>query len=118
MIISLAARLEGPLNIRPDPAFVTIGESVTWELLFDPQGSTFRVPLKWEIYFQDKDPFSLSNGRAWIARSEPNSNGEHKEMLDVGEAREPGDYKYGVRIANAESGEELSDDDPRLIVRG
>jgi hypothetical protein len=92
---------------------VKVGEEVAWELFFDSQQSNFRAPLIWTIYFLDKHPFGSPPGREWSQRTEP----DQKVFLDIGTAREPGDYKYGVRIINAETCKEISDDDPRLIVR-
>jgi hypothetical protein len=41
---------------------------------------------------------------------------DHQAATDALRADEPGDYKYGVRVEDAESGEVIGDDDPVLIV--
>lgn len=112
MIISLHATSEAQLQIQPDPAIVHVGDRVAWELFFDSPRRNFRSPLLWIIYFREKHAFRNHYGSEWQQRSEPNQ----KVIVDAGKAEEHGDYKYGVRIINAETGKELSDDDPRLIV--
>ena len=42
---------------------------------------------------------------------------DHQGVVGPVRAEEPGEYKYGVRVLDGDTGEPLGDDDPRLIVR-
>lgn len=80
----------------------------------------FDDPLEWTIYFSNGHPFGSLRSGIWRQRTDaakPGDRGSHRGILAAAPAREPGDYKYGVRISNARTGEQLSDDDPMLIVR-
>jgi hypothetical protein len=72
------------------------------------------MPLQWKVYFGGgKQPFGSTYGGEWEIRSQP----DEKRMIEPGKAIDPGNYKYGIRVNNAETGEELDDNDPWLIVR-
>jgi hypothetical protein len=43
--------------------------------------------------------------------------GVHVGQIDAGSADDPGEYKYGVRATDGVTRQELSDDDPYIIVR-
>jgi hypothetical protein len=107
-----------PLQIHPDPATVSVGENVTWELYYDyydGRGELSMDPLLWTVYFSDGSPFPGWKNRA--VETKPEGNPEHKGTLDGGATSSEGDYKYGVRVQNSRTKEILCDDDPRLIVR-
>ena len=115
MIISLVVVPGQPLRITPEPAFIRVGESVSWELSV---ASGFHIDaIEWSIYFRGADPFRRGKGSIWTHVTRRLPSGVHGGVLDVGPAQEPGEYKYGVRTANANTREELSDDDPYLVVR-
>jgi hypothetical protein len=127
LIIALFATFGEQLIVRPDPAIVSIGEDIAWALFFDGpeqsfgRGRHWDVPLQWRIYFSSANPFGDRSRGVWTqttARLQPDDNTRApRGILAAAPAQEPGDYKYGVRISNARTGERLSDDDPLLIVR-
>jgi len=102
------------LKVQPDPALVKVGDNVIWELSLASDRDL--VSAEWVIYFRDKNPFNRANSIEWGLLTEATGADEHKLMFDAGPTREPGDFKYGVRIMNVKTGKQLSDDDPRLIV--
>lgn len=120
MIISLRSIAGMRLEIQPDPAIVHVGDRVEWQLIFlrpergllTPRRDPFRFgPLKWTVYFRREQPFGRRGEHeisAPAALDEP-------ARIGFGTAETPGDYKYGVRLVDA-TGEEVSDDDPFLIV--
>jgi hypothetical protein len=110
MIINLVAKYPKELAISPDPAVVRLGERVSWSLKFENR-SRFPKSVTWTIYFRLKHPFGPETDCSWTHRAE--SNGD---TVDAGETRERGEYKYGVRLTDAESNETISDDDPVLTV--
>jgi hypothetical protein len=104
-----------PLQIHPDPATVSVGENVTWELYYDNWDKPSTDPLLWAVYFSGGTPFPGWESR--VVETKPEDNPEQKGRLDGGAASSEGDYKYGVRVQNSRTKEILCDDDPRLIVR-
>ena len=42
---------------------------------------------------------------------------DHRAITEPIAVEDPGDYKYGIRVENAENNEMIGDEDPRLIVR-
>ena len=69
--------------------------------------------LKWTIYFENgRHPFETHPEGSWSIEADSAQESE----FTSGPAITPGDYKYGVRVENASTGAQLSDDDPRLIV--
>jgi hypothetical protein len=111
MIISLYARPEKKLLIEPDPAVVHVGDRVAWELSLSSRWE-LKSPLLLTIYFRKEDPFRHNYGHEWSVHGEP----DKPIIVEAGTAKEPGDFKYGVRIINADTGSQISDDDPRIIV--
>lgn len=127
MIIALFATLGDRLIVRPDPAIVRVGEDVAWALFFDgpeaPFGNRVQwdMSLEWRVYFNSAHPFGQRFRGVWTQKTDPLQPGDNvrapRGMLAAAPVQEPGDYKYGVAISNARTGERLSDDDPILIVR-
>jgi hypothetical protein len=120
MIISLSSR-EGKLTIEPDPAIVHVGDRVVFELKFERATWASALPqrlVRWAVYFrkghpfQENPPYYFGGEREWSASGPATEPG----TIDPGKAAEPGDYKYGVRIVDRETGGVISDDDPKLIV--
>lgn len=99
---------DGLWRTFPDPAIVRRGSSVTWRFL----SMRSEDALAWEVYF-GRAPFLKE--QSLIVTSFRNQNGQHAADVTA-DAEKPGDYKYGVRVADAKSGEPIGDDDPRLIV--
>lgn len=110
MNITLVASFPPRLTISPDPAVVARGEPVIWSLIFaDP--SAFPKSVQWTIYFGEQHPFGPTAGSSCTQLVEP---GFHQYI--AGPALEAGEYKYGVRLVDAQSNRRMSDDDPWLIV--
>jgi hypothetical protein len=126
---------EGKWEVSPDPAHVKVGELFTWTV--QVPRSRFEL-LRWELHFDRGTPFGEINDFKTSTRNshlgtivDSNSRLQHA-LRDAGAdldvivdhggivgpvlAEQPGDYKYGVRLENAETEEELEDYDPRLIV--
>jgi hypothetical protein len=121
MVISLYSIFGTGLVIQPDPAIVHVGDRVEWQFLYlqregppsSEQSDPFRFgPLKWMVYFRGEQPFGRNHDREL---SSPVERGQ-RASITFGTAKDSGDYKYGVRLI-AGDGEEISDDDPLLIVR-
>jgi hypothetical protein len=118
MEITIIGRLGESAIVSPDPAIVCVGEPVIWNVHFDTTNLRsgpfrFRMRFRWRIYFRDGiHPFEVDPGR-----SEHVTDTDQSMLIASGNAQKPGDYKYGVLIGNADTGDVLSDDDPRLIVR-
>jgi hypothetical protein len=110
MIINLLAKYPQQLVISPDPAVARLGERVSWSLRFEDR-SRFPQSLNWTVYFRHKHPFGPETGCSWTHRAD-----KDVFTFDAGETREAGEYKYGVQLADAESNETITDDDPILIV--
>lgn len=106
---------------NPDPARVPAGQAVTWECT-----SSTSQRIEWVFYFGGPHPFgSQVRGRAEFPSRVPTNIGSGQPILVTTPAtvgrhtrryNDPDDYKYGVRIINAHTGEVLSDDDPIIIV--
>jgi hypothetical protein len=120
MIIQLRSIAGMRLEIFPDPAIVHVGDRVEWRLLLFPadfppfsrRRDPFRIgPVKWIVYFRNEQPFGRDRTREMSASASPGEPGS----VNFGTAESPGDYKYGVRLIDAQ-GEQISDDDPFLIV--
>jgi len=114
VIISLSSKRGEPVIISPDPALVKIGDNMIWELDFGPLGQLNAVA--WSIYFRGTNPFNRGKNSSWVQEIQANQNDWPRALLNAGPALEEGGYKYGVRITNTATGQNLSDDDPRLIV--
>lgn len=115
MNISVSGRTRKPLEIHPDPATVSVGENVAWELYYDARDGQPADPLLWTVYFNTGSPFGEWENRT--VETKPGANPEYKGRIEGGPASSAGDYKYGVRLQNGRTKELLCDDDPRLIVR-
>jgi hypothetical protein len=114
MVISLIGSPGKPLTIEPDPAYVRVGSTVEWRLSFD---ENYPHAVEWTVYFGRATPFTEKAWKAVTGRQTvPPSPARHEEYIAAGTANESGEYKYGVRTINANTGETLSDDDPILIV--
>src|SRR5712691_1259000 len=102
------------LVVNPDPARVRVGAAVHWVLRF---GGGFIEAIKWEVYFRERTPFH-TQVMSYTTKSQPNRSGlqGHDGTISAGTAERPGDYKYGVRVSNGQTGEKITDDDPWLIV--
>jgi hypothetical protein len=99
--ISVSAKKGQPIQTQPDPATVVTGEHVAWKFYYDGPD-----PVSWKVYFSAGSPFEK-----W-----ENGSVQGNGRLEGGQARTPGDYKYGIRLTNALSNQIMCDDDPRLIV--
>jgi len=134
---------QGKWRITPDPCRVRANTPLFW-LLRSRRSNINR--LRWIIYFKSGTPFSFQGyrptefhfpittlnthlGTAVIKGVVSSSESELKyfnidpsEITDHSGAAgplipsEPGTYKYGLRLEDAESGELISDDDPQLII--
>jgi hypothetical protein len=114
MVISLIGSAGKRLIIEPDPAYAHVGSKVEWRLSFD---KNYPHPIEWVVYFGHATPFKEKEWKAVTGlQTVPPSPAGHEGSIAAGTADESGEYKYGVRIVNANTGEALSDDDPILIV--
>jgi hypothetical protein len=114
-------------SISPDPAEVRIGTPVFWVL---HSNRSLYSRLIWKIYFNHGTPFAGLPGPFFATTINRRGEGEalrnlglrltqeadHQGAVGPVVPTEPGDYKYGVEVRNAETGEVVGDDDPRLIV--
>jgi hypothetical protein len=132
---------EGKWFIAPDPCRVSVNTPLFWFLRCRRSNMN---RLRWIIYFNSGTPFNFQGhrpaefhfpvttlnthlGTAVIKRVVSSSELKYfgidpKEIADHAGAAgpfipsEPGTYKYGLRLEDAESGEPISDDDPQLII--
>lgn len=114
-------------STSPDPAEVQIGTPVFW--ILHAKRSPF-ARLMWRIYFNHGTPFRGLPEAFLVTTIKRHPKGESPRILGVRLTQlpdhegavgpvipaEPGDYKYGVEVRNAETGEVVGDDDPRLVV--
>lgn len=115
MIVTLLFRRGEPLKISPDPAYVPLGQRVTWVIAYWPAHPSWERSLKWTLYFQDGNPFDFRKDTHLVWQ--PERFGNNRAEITSGPVERPGDYKYGIRTQHIDSGEIVSDDDPYLIVR-
>jgi hypothetical protein len=103
----------GKTVCSPDPARVPVGQYVTWECT-----ATAPRRLSWRFYFTGSHPFGQHfMGSATFGGSSVQQFGPPSTVLVTTPAMmDPNDYKYGVEVSDADSGETLSDDDPYLTV--
>ncbi|HWX42707.1 MAG TPA: hypothetical protein VN345_16260 [Blastocatellia bacterium] len=114
MRISIVFNSPG-FSISPDPAFVTLGDSVEWDL----SCSLADVPgLLWTVYLSHGSPFghAQSTFSTLTQRTQPRGIAL-RGVLGPEVTVTDGDYKYGIRVADPNSLQVLGDDDPWLIVR-
>ncbi len=119
----------------PNPAIVLVGTKIRW-IIRAPKSEVQK--LRWSILFRQGSPFSdqqfivetrnteLQSGDRQISR-------EVKELLDdlavteevlfdhrgttqPTDAKEAGNYKYDLRVENADTEEIVGEDDPFLFV--
>lgn len=112
----------GIWRISPDPARISRGELIRWRFQA-PYLDILRT--RWTIYFPFGHPFAR-NERGVAFSREPlllvvdarqSYDGLHSGYSPMIQAEAPGDYKYGVKLEDIDTGEELGDEDPHLIVR-
>src|SRR5437588_9211485 len=111
MIISAVKFPGRQLLMHPDPAVLHVGDKVAWQVLADSKILATKGRLRWTIYFKpDQHPFASPSSQ-WDREVRPGESG----TIEAGTAKKPGDFKYGIRIVDSETGEQVSDDDPILI---
>lgn len=106
----------------PEVAVIPRGTPVQW-LVRNDYGHRYllhRYPrLFWEIYFVGRSPFPRFSGLLRIRTSSDSpedSNASHNGSTEPLIAEEEGEFKYGIRVIDAETKELISDEDPWLIV--
>ncbi|MCK1566629.1 hypothetical protein IVB08_22135 [Bradyrhizobium sp. 173] len=97
-------------SITPNPATVSVGEKVSWFVSWS--NSPFRL-VRWTVYFGPFRELDLQTTTGSPA-SGPNPN--HSGVLGLFVAEDPGDYKYGVSVTDAENDVDIDDEDPKLII--
>ncbi len=112
MVIEITG-IVGRTRTEPERAVVALGETVRWVIR---AGATGVKSVEWQVYFSHGSPFKE---RSWKLTTEGGSENDaaHAGVIDAGEAQQPGEYKYGVRAVDASTNQEISDDDPFLIVQ-
>lgn len=104
----------GQTVCSPDPARVPVGQHVTWECT-----ATAPRRLSWRFYFTGSHPFGrpVTGSATFVSSTVTQQSGlAHTVLVITPPVVDPGDYKYGVRVSDADSDEMLSDDDPFLTV--
>jgi hypothetical protein len=128
---------EGRWVTDPNPAIVAIGTKVRW-IVRAPRSEIQR--LRWTIKFAARSPFhgdsqslNLETNNTHLGRNGANLFREFVQRLrDLGltedalvdhrgttpaqPTEEPGQYKYDLRVENAENDELVGGEDPVLIV--
>jgi len=82
-------------SIDPDPAKVVLGEKVTW-LLSWPNSPTRLV--RWTIYF---GPFRELDLQTTTGSPTSVGNTNHAGVIGPFVAEDPGEYKYGISVTDA-----------------
>lgn len=95
------------MHISPDPKEVSRGDGVEWHVR-DNSGDAGR--WRWTLYFHHGSPF---RGHPEFVLT--TTSGEIG-TLKPGQAMEPGEWKYGIRVENYDTREVRDDEDPYLIV--
>jgi hypothetical protein len=112
---------KGKWRVSPDPAEVPRGTRVWWRF----QSNDLRARrVRWTVYFANGYPFAPGNQLgvligdrvALSTDTTKQQDGQHAGTSPEITADAPGDYKYGVRAEDLDEGQQLGDDDPRLIV--
>lgn len=107
--------------VHPDPAVVNLGDEVEW--VCAGEGPSVQ---EWTLAFRsDRSPFSSPVFRQVTQTvMVPQSHGGFQSIaqmqaatIPAGAAFQLGDYKYGISIRDEESGDDLGELDPLLIVR-
>lgn len=114
MVVRLSVTAGRRLIVNPEPAYVRRGEEVSWDVSFAPANDPGAI--QWTVYFKTNgNPFKPGEKELEIKLLTTESGG-HTSEFNAGKAVQTGDYKYGVLIENATTGQQLSDDDPHLVV--
>jgi len=120
--------------VSPDPAEVWVGNPIVWR--FEAKSMQVRR-IRWTVYFHRPRllstlaaPFHFWRWLLFRRRGIPffpgvgtelssttQAAGAHEGTIGPATPESPGEYKYGVRVENAETGATLGDDDPILLVR-
>jgi len=114
---------DGKWCISPDPCRVEVNTPLLWHLRCR---RTSIARLRWTLYFNSGTPFfewhHQPQSHFLVTTELQNSGIDTKDFGDHAGAvgplipSEPGTYKYGLRLEDAESGEPIGDDDPQLII--
>lgn len=97
-------------SIKPDPATVKLGEKVTWLLSWP--NSPKRL-VRWTVYF---GPFRELDLQTTTGNPTSVGNTNHSGVIGPFVAEDPGEYKYGISVMDAETDVDIDDEDPKLIV--
>lgn len=102
----------GELKTHPERAKVKVGSAVHWRF----QAENIQTDeLVWVVYFGSRVPFSGVNDIA--SHSVRDRNYQHISHTSAHIAQQEGkDYKYGIKVINYQSGEQVADEDPYLDV--
>jgi hypothetical protein len=103
----------GSTRTEPERAVVALGETVRWLVRARARVKS----IEWRVYFSKGSPFKEGSWKTTTEGSSEGGDAAHTGVIEAGEAQQPGEYKYGVRATDASTNEELSDDDPFLIVQ-
>lgn len=104
----------GRTRTIPERAVVALGETVRWIVR---AGGIGAKSIEWQVYFRQGSPFKEHSWKMKTEGKSENDDAAHAGVIDAGETQQPGEYKYGVRAVDTSTNQELSDDDPFLIVQ-
>lgn len=117
------------LSVSVNPIILKKGDVLEFEVWANfslPLYSPRRVyALRWKIYFERNSPFDtvgqFQKSETFdlvTYRSEAFRDDfyHHAGILTLGSAQDEGEYKYGIRLSNADNDEEIDDFDPLIIV--
>jgi hypothetical protein len=113
MVIEITG-IVGHTRTEPERAVVSLGETVRWVVRAGGNGVK---SIEWQVYFNHGSPFKERSLKMTTEEGSENGEAPHAGVIDAGEAQQPGEYKYGVRAVDTSTNQELSDDDPFLIVQ-
>ena len=102
----------------PEMAVVPRGSQVQW-LVRNFWPLQYRE-LLWAFHFRNRCPFRNFDGNFHISTTqEPMSpeNANHQGSTEPLIAEDEGEFKYDIRVTDAESKQVISDEDPVLFVR-
>lgn len=107
----ISVRIErGKIQVSPDPAIVEEGKSIQWQF------NVYALPsLTIEVYFSYGTPTGWTKQIAEYF--EMGTGVKARTPFIAAVARDPGDYKYGIRATLHDTKEIVADDDPYLMVR-
>jgi hypothetical protein len=99
------------LLVTPERAEVRDGQNVVWRC---EKVSVGTKKLVTEVYFDAQEGAIMGGGAVTITcPSGQAATQPHRAMAPAGDKRE---FKYGVRVLDAGSGDELDDEDPYLVL--